>query len=215
MMLVLSVLLLVGSLVGAGYLIYRAVRFIGISSTLESDAVRRSVRKRMLGAGLLVLLESGYCYGPRLLFASPEVVELRAADLQSSPALGCWSFRTSHGSSRYVPNGWHVRLDTVFENPKLWGNTRLRLSLDSVELAEMPESQRVIIGMWMPYADGGQVYLHWGNGFTGLSMKLGVRGDQMAGWSITTTDFGGPGWGPRVLAARVKCDSVTWVATKL
>ena len=200
--------------VGSGYLLYRAVRFIGIPSLERHQSANSGARNRLLSAGLLVLLGYGYCAGPGLLFPTPEFRHHTVADLQTSPALRCWEFHTTWGSSPFVPGGWRVRLDTAINNPQL-GGTWPRLLFDSVQLAGTPEGRRIRVGTWAPYPGGQRALLHWGDGFTGISMKLDVRRDRMTGWSVNTSDAGGPYWGPHVIARRISCDSTAWIARKL
>jgi hypothetical protein len=64
---------------------------------------------------------------------------------------------------------------------------------------------RIRIAHWAPLAPPTGVYVFWGDGFTGLDMRLSIHGDTLRGPSTRTSDDGLARKGPVVLAVRLAC----------
>ena len=96
-----------------------------------------------------------------------------------------------------MPQGLIVRLlktpaDTFMLNT-------LRLAVDT------PLSARDRFGRWGLIAGADQIFASWGDGFTGLSLRLTLDTDTLRGRASRTTDFPTLPSGFVVKAARVSC----------
>ena len=168
---------------------------------------------RLLILLVLLVLGSAFLFGPRSLdlTETPTVVR-NQVDIRANQAVGCWDFHTAFGSSWFIPSPhWRVRLDTTELHHDV-GQLLLQVRFDSLALALVPTWRPIRLAHWVPYPHSDRVFVFWGDGFSGLAMKLRRVGDRMRGWSGSTTDYGGPGWGPRVTAERVSCDSTPWIS---
>jgi len=129
----------------------------------------------------------------------PPLVNPREAPSAVAALAGCWSFtgRSTHES--HMPQGLVVRLHQApADTFKL--NT-LRLTVDT------PLSARDRFGRWGLIAHSEQIFASWGDGLTGLSLKLTVEGDTLRGRAARTTDFPTFPSGFSVIGARVPCPS--------
>ena len=167
---------------------------------------------RLLILIVLLVLGSAFIFGPTFLnLTEAPTVARNEVDIRANPAVGCWDFHTILGSSSYIPPHWRVRLDTTALRSDE-SQLLLQVRFDSLALTSVHNRRPLLLAHWVPYPHSDRVFVFWGDGFTGLAMKLKRVGDRMHGWSGRTTDYGAPGWGPRVIADRVSCDSTAWVS---
>ena len=120
---------------------------------------------------------------------------------QALAGVGCWELRPDGWSPGHLPGPRVVRLDTARARPNLHGDTlllRLRVS--------RRDSMASRFSHWAPHARGDALYLHIGDGFTGVQLHLTVRNDSLRGRGYATTDVV-PSLrrGGRVRGVRVPC----------
>jgi hypothetical protein len=111
-------------------------------------------------------------------FANPSNVHDRLVSLA-----GCWQFESPSHDSPYLPGPLLVRFDTVVDHrefPQL-----LRLAVNG------PVSKRVRIGYWAIPVKADRVVAFWGDGFTGIDLRLTVDGSQLRGRGYRTSDVRG------------------------
>jgi len=120
------------------------------------------------------------------------------------PALGCWALVAVRGHSPYLPGTVRARLDTALVSPDDT-EALMTVTIDSATIRRIVGDGRIFIAQWGPYKRGDRIFLFWGNGFTGLDMRLRLKGDVVEGPSAETTDFGLDRDGPDVRGHRVSC----------
>ncbi len=152
-----------------------------------------------IACGLLTLLAGCKVPQPRLASATEPTT-------RNHPAVGCWELAAAHGRSTYLPGTVRVRLDTVLVEPDA-REALMQVHLDSSTIQRMVGKSRIFIAHWGPYQRGDRILLFWGDGLTGLDMRLRVRGDRMEGPSANTSDTPLDRAGPEIIGHRVACDS--------
>ena len=111
-------------------------------------------------------------------FATPSDVHSRLVSLA-----GCWEFASSTNDSPYLPGRVVVRFDTVVDHnefPEL-----LRLVVNG------SVSRRVRMSYWAIPVEADRVVAFWGDGFTGIDLRLAVDGSQLRGRGYRTSDVRG------------------------
>ena len=111
------------------------------------------------------------------------------------PALGCWELRTSRPPLGYLTGPTRVKLDSI----AIGGTPRLVVDSSAVRM------RRPIRGGWWPLDDNERVYLHWGDGLRGVGLTLVLRSDTLFGWTMLTSDYGGPYIGRSAVGVRASC----------
>ena len=106
-----------------------------------------------------------------------------------------------HGRSPYLPGPVRLRLDSIPVRPEA-DPTLLRIQFDTTAGARVPRTDHPLLAHWSPYRTGDHIYVFWGDGFTGLDMRLRVRADRLDGPSVNTTDFG------ILRGRRIACDGL-------
>jgi hypothetical protein len=116
--------------------------------------------------------------------AVPEIPPLAPRTAPHALAgVGCWELRPEGWNPGHLSGPRVVRLDTVRARENLHGDTlllRLRVS--------PRDSMASRFSHWAPHARGDALYLHIGDGFTGVQLRLTVRNDSLRGRGYTTTD---------------------------
>ena len=135
----------------------------------------------------------------------PPLASVFDAVARNHPAVGCWELSSAHGSSPYLPGIVRIRLDTALVQPDT-RDALMQVHLDSGTIHRMIGRSRIFIAHWGPYRSGERVFVFWGDGLTGLDMRLRVRGDQMSGPSANVSDTPMDTDGPEVVGHRVACD---------
>jgi hypothetical protein len=97
--------------------------------------------------------------------------------------VGCWQFESSTHESPYLPGPLLVRFDTVVDRSEF--PHLLRLAVNG------PVSKRVRIGYWAIPVEADRVVAFWGDGFTGIDLRLTVEGSQLRGRGYRTSDLRG------------------------
>jgi len=125
---------------------------------------------------------------------------------RNHPAVGCWELAAAHGHSQYLPGTVRIRLDTALVKPDA-REALMQVHLDSNTIERMIGKRRLFIAQWGPYRRGDRIYMFWGDGLTGLHMRLQVGGDRMEGPSANTTDTPLDRDGPEIVGHRIACNS--------
>src|SRR6266550_1546265 len=120
------------------------------------------------------------------------------------PAVGCWELIAVRGRSAYLPGTVRVRLDTTLVRPDA-KRALMHVQLDTGTIIRMIGDRPIFIAQWAPFRKGDRIYLFWGDGLSGLDMRLRVNEDRMQGPSAQTTDFGIDHDGPEIVGRRVPC----------
>jgi len=126
----------------------------------------------------------------------PDIYRYGESSVAGHPALGCWELRPGETSNRFLPGRLAVRLDTSAGSFSQW-----RVFADTTMLP----GRRRLFSTWAPVRQGSAIYVHLGNGYTGVGMTFKIRNDTMRGSSMATSDVGGPTIGASVLGVRVPC----------
>jgi hypothetical protein len=124
------------------------------------------------------------------------------ADPHNSPEVvaklkGCWQFTLTSPKEAHLPLGLVVRLDTVQRDS--FNPNRLRLAVDT------PLALRDRRGGWGLLGRSNEFAAYWGDGFTGLHLRLAVHNDSLHGRATRTVDFPAPRSSFLVAAKRVEC----------
>jgi hypothetical protein len=164
----------------------------------ETIAVRvpaAELTRAILGAFLLAvicLLGCGEPDWPPL--ARPSVVPRRVDQYR-----GCWQFSSS--LDEYLPSGLTVRFDTSLAHAK--DSVFLRLVVQDSSL-----DKRIRLSGWALAKDTTQLAVFWGNGFSGLTLRLTVRNDTLRGRAYRFVDVPALRSSFPVTATRVSCPQV-------
>ena len=133
-----------------------------------------SSRSQLVAAALPVLIACG----------APEIPELAPRSVPHvGAAVGCWELRPAGWDAGHLRGPRVVSLDTAVARPDSpYGDRhllRLRVSpLDSVASR---------LTHWAPYGRD-SLYVHLGDGFTGVQLRLMLRNDSLHGRGFATTD---------------------------
>jgi hypothetical protein len=110
---------------------------------------------------------------------------------------GCWRFSLRSTREPHMPPGLIVRFHTTPADT--FNLYMLRLAVDT------PLSARDRFGRWGLIEGSNQVFASWGDGFTGLELRLALQADTLRGRASRTTDTPAPPSGFAVTAARTPC----------
>jgi hypothetical protein len=147
---------------------------------------------------LVVVVSLLACGAPERPSTAP-----RLADLRTHPAVGCWSLAVD-GDSGYAVVPRYLRLDSTLWLPHDTGSTA-RVLFDS--LSDGPGLRDgTSTPYWLPYPGLSDVYVSWGDGFSGKLTRLQVRTDTLEGRLWDWTDISGPHRVGSLVGHRVRCE---------
>ena len=133
----------------------------------------------------------------------PRLVDPDSARARVQAIAGCWRFDPVPARAPYLATPLTARFDTVRYMPRR-SPTLMSLRIDS-----LPERLRRI-AFWELPEDSQRIRAFWGDGFTGLDLRLRIVNDTLSGRAYETTDvIPKPRIGSRVRAVRVACSAGT------
>jgi hypothetical protein len=110
---------------------------------------------------------------------------------------GCWQLSPATSMEPLLPGGLIVRLDTVRIGAT--EDNQLRLVVDT------SQGYRSVLAGWGILRKPNRILAYWGDGFTGLELKLGFDGDSLSGRAYRVFDLPPSRSSFKVRAGRTEC----------